>query len=316
MPELHRGALNGKKAARESLRRTVPFTLTRQSEGGGTDGLTIEGYGAVFNAPTRIDSWEGCFDEVIAPGAFKKTVREQVIRMQFDHGQHPLLGSLPLGRWDVAEEDAHGLHLVGRLNNNWLTEPFRDAIREGGVDGMSFRFSVIKEEWRDSSGKVIKNEEELWDLLFEGERSGQSQLTRTLKEVRCTEAGPVVWPAYDSTSVGVRSKVTIDLGRLNDPEQRRLLAETVAFASRAVGLVNDAEDDHNDDESVRTDSIEPLEDKTPAVEDHSEEEQAPDTEVSPAEHSSDLDARTRRDNMKRRARELRKIAYTIRPLDE
>ena len=51
----------------ESLIRSVPFEVIRSDDGG--DGLTLTGYAAVFDTPTRIDSWEGCFDESIARGA-------------------------------------------------------------------------------------------------------------------------------------------------------------------------------------------------------------------------------------------------------
>jgi hypothetical protein len=129
----------------------------------------------------------------------------------------------------MTEEKGAGLHTVGRLANNWLVEPVRDAIAEGSVDGMSFRFSVVREEWRDANGKVLRDPVEIAELLWTP--GGRGPLMRTLKEVKITEAGPVVWPAYAETSVGVRSKVTIDLGRLrDDPEQRRLLAQAVLIA--------------------------------------------------------------------------------------
>jgi HK97 family phage prohead protease len=227
---------------REDLCRSAPFTLTRAVDEG-SDGLTIEGYGAVFNSVTRISGWEGDFEEVIAPGAFRKSLRERTPRMQFDHGQHPLLGSLPLGRWTVAEEDDRGLHLVGRLTDNWLVTPFRDAIRDGGVEGMSFRFAVVRDEWADATGTRLKDDE-LADLMWRGS-GDRGPIRRTLREVKASEAGPVVWPAYDDTAVGVRSRfgvtdlrdqrVTIDLGRLHQPGTQRQLADLVAFADRLTG---------------------------------------------------------------------------------
>jgi uncharacterized protein len=224
--------------AREDLCRSMPFDLVRADDEEG-DGLTIEGYGAVFNAVTMIDSWEGNFEEVIAPGAFRKSLRERTPKMQFDHGRHPLLGSLPLGRWDVAEEDSHGLHVMGRLTDNWLVQPFRDAIRDEGVEGMSFRFSVVREEWRDKDGKLIKPED-VWEVLWApGDRE---PLRRTLKEVKVPEVGPVVWPAYEETAVGVRSKtIVIDLGRLTDPETRSDLARAV-FLVDAANRIEEKED--------------------------------------------------------------------------
>jgi HK97 family phage prohead protease len=223
-------------APREDLLRSMPFTLraaaTADDDDG--DGFTIDGYAAVYDTPTRIDSWEGTFDEQIAYGAFRKSLSERVPRMQFDHGTHPLLGSLPLGRWtDVKEEQDAGLHTIGRLHDNWLVEPFRDAISEGSVDSMSFRFSVVREEWRDAHGKIVKPDD-VGRLLWNPDPD-RGVLQRTLKEVKISEAGPVVWPAYDATSVGTRSKVTIDLGRLrSDPEQRKNLARAVYMADAST----------------------------------------------------------------------------------
>lgn len=217
---------------REDLCRSASFELARATDEG-SDGLTIDGYGAVFNSPTRINSWEGEFDEQLAPGAFRKSLRERTPIMQFDHGHHPLLGSLPLGRWDTVEEDEQGLHVVGRLSDNWLVEPFRDAIRDGGVTGMSFRFSVVNEVWTDAHGKKLRDDE-LAEMLWHG-AGDRGPILRTLKEVKVSEVGPVTWPAYDSTSVGVRSADTvIDLGRLDlrTPDARADLARAVALADR------------------------------------------------------------------------------------
>lgn len=228
--------------AREDLHRSAPFELVR-AEGEEGDGLTIDGYGAVFNSVTTIDSWEGSFDEVIAPGAFKKSLRERMPIMQFDHGRHPLVGSLPLGRWDSAEEDTQGLHVVGRLSANWLIEPFRDAIRDGGVTGMSFRFSIVRDEWTDKDGKKVKDDE-LTELLWYGS-GDRGPLLRTLKELKVSEVGPVTWPAYEATSVGVRSGVdrfVVDLGRLDlrTPSARSRLARAVVLADAAAPKDSDA----------------------------------------------------------------------------
>lgn len=222
---------------REDLCRSAPFTLLRADADPTGDGLTLEGYGAVFNSVTEIDSWEGTFEEVIAPGAFRKSLRERTPKMQFDHGRHPLLGSLPLGRYTTVEEDERGLHVVGRLTDNWLIQPFRDAIRDEGVEGMSFRFSVLRDEWRDKDGKLIKPDE-LLDILWGG-AGDRGPIRRTLKEVRALEVGPVVWPAYEGTTVGVRS-LTIDLGRLTDPDQRRSLAHAVFLADAANRTTEEA----------------------------------------------------------------------------
>ncbi len=204
------------------------------------DGLTIEGYWAVFNSPTVIDSWEGTFREEAAPGAYKRTLRERGPIMQFDHGLHPLLGSLPLGRWTESYEDDHGAFSRGRLSDNWLVQPFRDAILDGGVKGMSYRFAVVRDEWRDAEGKKVKPDD-VPARIYATSMSESDLLTRTILEAKVSEAGPVVWPAYAATSVGVRSsRVVIDLGRLHEPEQRKTLA-TAILAADAAELRGDPE---------------------------------------------------------------------------
>ncbi len=50
-------------APKALLTRAATFT-TRAAD---DDGFTLEGYAAVFNTPTLIDSWEGRFEERILP---------------------------------------------------------------------------------------------------------------------------------------------------------------------------------------------------------------------------------------------------------
>jgi uncharacterized protein len=221
--------------AREDLTREKPFVLTRAAAADSEpdDGFTLDGIGAVFNTPTLIDSWEGTFEEEIAPGAFKKSLRENRPRMQFDHGHHPLIGSIPIGTFSEGypAEEPEGLRVVGRLFDNWLIEPVRMAIATNAIDGMSFRFSVVREEWRDADGKKLTNVDDIVQGIYYPEEG--RLLRRVLRELKIREVGPVVWPAYEETSVGMRSRGTIDLARLHDPEQRKTLALAVFMADRA-----------------------------------------------------------------------------------
>lgn len=218
-----------REVVREDLTRTAPFVA--RADGAG-DGLTLDGYGAVFNAETVIDSWEGEFREVIVPGAFRRTLRERTPKMQFDHGRHPLIGSIPIGTFETGypQEDDQGLRVVGRLADNWLVQPVREAIASGAVDGMSFRFSVIREIWTDASGRKLTDPRMIAEFLWRPPEDGL--LLRTIQEVKLSEVGPVVWPAYEQTSVGVR---TIDLARLHEPATRALLARAVLMADAADG---------------------------------------------------------------------------------
>jgi len=89
----------------------------------------------------------------------------------------------------------------------------RDAIRDGGITGMSFRFRIIDENW--SRG-----------------RDGMDE--RTINEVELYEVGPVVFPAYEQTTVGVRSQQALHL--LQDPEVRGEIAKVLAIGTDIESL--------------------------------------------------------------------------------
>ena len=195
------------EAPRDNVVRQVQFRAKESA-----DGLTLEGYAAVFNEWTEIDSYEGKFQERIAPGAFKRTIGMRTPVLQFDHGTHPLIGSIPLGRITSITEDSHGLRIKARLSDNWLVEPVRDAIRDGAIQGMSFRFRVVDEKWV----------------------RGKNGPERTITETELFEAGPVVFPAYEKTSVGVRSREIVS--SLENPEIRSEIAKILAMGTDAISL--------------------------------------------------------------------------------
>jgi HK97 family phage prohead protease len=180
------------------------------------DGQTLEGYAAVFNEWTAIRDQMGTYRERIAPGAFKRSLGQRTPVLQFDHGSHPLIGSIPLGTFSVLREDRNGLFVKARLSDNWLVQPVRDAIRDRAITGMSFRFRVVSDDWgTDDDGD-----------------------TRTINEVELLEAGPVVFPAYEQTSVAVRSLV----GALDD--------ETRAALARELSPTSDEERDDDKDSTT------------------------------------------------------------------
>jgi HK97 family phage prohead protease len=200
------------------------------------DGRTLEGYAAVFNAWTNIRDAAGTYKEQIAPGAFKRSLGTLTPKLQFDHGQHPLIGSIPIGQFTVLREDRNGLFVRARLSDNWMVQPVRDAISDGGITGMSFRFRVIKDDWgTDGDGE-----------------------TRTIQEVELMELGPVVFPAYQQTSVAVRALANaIDAETRAEMIQGLIDANTAEEAesgesrrelSTSTAAVEPAEDDDSPDE--------------------------------------------------------------------
>jgi phage head maturation protease len=255
-------SLNQTREARPPLEgvREAPFFM-RAAVDSEDDGYTLDGWGSVFNRQTVIDSWEGRFREQFAPGSMKRSFRETPPKIQFDHGRHPSLGSVPIAsltpgypREEVHPEFAPegGAHIVGRFLRHVAVDLIREAITAGTIDGMSHRFGVVRESWAYADGKPIRDERALMVEMDRAIREGlpEEELPiRTVKEARILEMGPVVWPAYTQTSVGTRSTV-IDLGALRrgDPEQRKRLTEALFIADMA-SQDEEAQRSTSDDES-------------------------------------------------------------------
>jgi HK97 family phage prohead protease len=175
-----------RRSARAVQEREVTFTLEHDSDGVSEgDGRNLEGYAAVFNSPTQIDDAPGSYTEVIKPGAFTHTIRNGKPPLMFNHGRHPLIGTMPIGTTEELREDSRGLFVRARLFDNWMVGPLAQAIREEAVSGMSFRFEVPKgkDTWTTENG----------------------QQKRIVREVKLHELGPVVFPAYADAQAALRT---------------------------------------------------------------------------------------------------------------
>lgn len=186
--------------------RATQFRPTR--DGAVTDGRTLEGYAAVFDTPTMISSWEGEFEEVVKPGSFRRTLRSRRPVMQFDHGNDKRVGTAPIGSIEDIREDDEGLFVRARLFDTERVADIQQAVESQAIRGMSFKFEVLDDAWLDADGNELSASERA-DLMEAGEL-----VRREITEVKLYELGPVVFPAYDETSVGVRSRSGFDPSQL------------------------------------------------------------------------------------------------------
>lgn len=196
----------------EDFTRGFDFEM-RSARGG--DGRTLEGYVAMFDARSRIPDRNGDFDEILRPGFADRSLKERGNPvMQFDHGRDPRVGTVPIGVYEVFDRDNKGYAVRGRLFDNPVVEPVRQAIEGRAIKGMSFRFTVKPkggDRWHRRSGDVD---------------------TREVLDADVHEAGPVVFPAYAQTSVSVRALVAT----WRDEDIRALLDELASY--RAVDLTD------------------------------------------------------------------------------
>lgn len=139
----------------------------------------LVGYAAVFN------SWSenlGGFRERLAPGAFKKTLQERPdVRALMNHDPAQVLGRVKNGTLAL-EEDPQGLLMELTLPDTSYGRDLLELVRRGDIDGMSFGFRVVRDNW------------EMLD----------SMLSRTVQEVELIEVSAVTFPAYPETQLSAR----------------------------------------------------------------------------------------------------------------
>jgi phage head maturation protease len=217
------------------------------SERGGMP--TMTGHFAVFNQWAEIHSrYEGDFLERFAPGSLKKTFAENADRMRvmFQHGKDPQIGEKLLGVVRSVREDGDigGLYDVPLFDTSYN----RDLLPglEANAYGASMRFSSLREDYKENPGASSYNPDNLPE--------------RTIREARIAEFGPVVWPAYEGATAGVRSitdlvhdvdAVTLATPILLDEER---LGHATAWIKRSW-VVEAVEETRDDEPSDSTDTL-------------------------------------------------------------
>ena len=148
---------------------------------------TLTGVPIVFDQWTEINGWEGRFKERIAPGALTKTLAERgdKVKVLYNHGYDPQIGEKPLGKPSVMDVRSEGLYVEVPLADTSYNKDLEALIDVGALDGMSFRFGVVADEWEERDSELPE---------------------RTITELRLYELGPVTFPAYEATTLGVRSR--------------------------------------------------------------------------------------------------------------
>lgn len=169
----------------EKIERTYEQKLTFRTDEDGKG--IIEGVPVVFNAETVI---AGMFREQIVPEAVTKDTLKDV-RLLVNHN----LNELPLARSRNNNENStmhlwieeDGVHMRTRLDveNNPRAKELYSAVQRGDVDGMSFLFTVNREEWSDLDAELP---------------------LRTISGIgEILEVSAVMFPAYEQTSVNARA---------------------------------------------------------------------------------------------------------------
>jgi uncharacterized protein len=181
-----------------------------ETRDGGKSVLT--GYAAVFydagDPGTEYQLWYGVRERV-AVGAFNRPLAEKDdVRGLYNHDPNHIFGRTSAGTMRLSV-DERGLLYEIDLPETTLAKDLAVSITRGDVDGSSFGFQVSKESWefgKDFDVRVIEEVSPIYDV------------------------GPVVFPAYEGTTAGIRSSL---LRTENDHgEAEKYLRERHAKAMR------------------------------------------------------------------------------------
>ena len=162
---------------------TRTFTVDDLEVRDAPEGMSFEGYAAVFNSPSEPLP----FTETIAPGAFSRSLksRNNVFLLVNHDPARPLASTR--SKTMTVEEDSRGLLVKATLPDTTDGRDLAVLLGAGGaprvVDSMSFGFSVPRggDTWNDDGSQ------------------------RTLQQVRLHETSIVTFPAYRATTAAVRS---------------------------------------------------------------------------------------------------------------
>jgi len=141
--------------------------------------MVARGYAALFNSEADIG---GYFREVIAPGAFRETLKNDDIRALIDHDTGRVIGRSSAGTLRLKEDDK-GLSVEIDLPDTTDGRDLAVQLERGDISGMSFGFIVRHDEWDETSDPP----------------------TRTIHAVDLREVSAVAFPAYGDTEIALRS---------------------------------------------------------------------------------------------------------------
>ncbi|SIQ06123.1 hypothetical protein SAMN05880570_0495 [Paenibacillus sp. RU4T] len=167
--------------------------------------LMLTGYAAKFNERSALLFGE--FYELIAPGAFARSLAETTVKALWNHNFDLVLGSTKSGTLRLEEDDV-GLRMEIDLPDNEWGRFAYDAVRRGDVDGVSFGFYVQDAEWIYLPDEGVH--------------------LRTLLDVDLFEISPTGFPAYTDSEVEARSVMEaagLMTKQARQAEMRKLLCD-------------------------------------------------------------------------------------------
>jgi len=207
-------ALDAEADSRSKMKKIERRTFTvknieaREVEDGK---MRLSGYAAVFNSA----SVPLPFKEVIAPGAFRKTLSETPdVRLLVNHEGLPLArtknGTLTL------TEDELGLRFDADIADTQEGRDIYTLVSRGDVDQMSFAFRVIRQKWNNDRTERMLTEVSLAD----------------------GDVSVVTYPAYPATTVEAREHIKKAIEAIK--EGREITGESLIVVQAILDKIDES----------------------------------------------------------------------------
>ncbi len=136
----------------------------------------------LWDTPTR-----GKAVERILPSAFDRAISEDDCRCLFNHDANYLLGRKSAGTLELVKEQRGLRYRVPFDHTDPDHQKIASKIKRGDLSGSSFAFNVTNEEWRSEGNTEV----------------------RYISGVKLYDVGPVVFPAYSGSTVGMRDSQSV-----------------------------------------------------------------------------------------------------------
>lgn len=175
-------------------------------------GKTLTGYAATFyrdgDPGTEYKLWGDTYERIM-PGAFDRAVAEDDVRALVNHDSSQIVGRKSAGTLRLST-DSRGLKYEIDLPDTTVGRDIAESVKRGDITGSSFGFMVDEQAWRSlPDGREI----------------------RELVALRLLDVGPVTFPAYEASSVAVRS-----LGSAKDEREQELKSQQAEKDAEEVSV--------------------------------------------------------------------------------
>ena len=144
---------------------------------------TIAGYAVKWEMKSVSMGYFKRFKEQFKRGAFTDSLTSDDQLALWSHDTSKVLGRTKNGTLRLFEDEV-GLRFELDLPNTTLGNDAYETIKRGDVDGVSFGFRMLKQEWDEND---VEN------------------ITRSILKAKLLEISPVAFPAYPDSQVSARS---------------------------------------------------------------------------------------------------------------